>query len=86
MRLKNGTAVGKSHAAGRGIIERVQALINYLSLNTYPRIFNRYLHLVGIDISRGDHQSSRPVSYAAHRFDGVHHQIQHRLLHLHLTA
>src|SRR5271157_299678 len=70
MVLNNRTADGKSHAHAAGFrgVERVKDLVQRLRVNTYPRVFDRYHHLIRIDIPGGDHQFSRSLNYAAHRF------------------
>src|SRR5208337_1235121 len=88
MGLKNGTADRKphAHAAGLGGVERVKDFVYHLRVNTCPRVFNRYLHLVRVNVPGGDHQFSCPVTYFAHRFDSIHDQVQDHLLQLHLIA
>lgn len=88
MRLKDGTANGKSHAhaAGLSCVERVKNLVYGLGVNTYPRVLNRYLHLVRDDVPRADRQFSCPLIDNAHRFDSIYNEIQHNLLQLHPIA
>ena len=88
MGLKNGTADGKPHphSTGLGGVERVKDFVYHLRVNTYPRVFNRYLHLIRVNVPGGDHQFSCPVIYIAHRFDSIHGQVQHHLLQLHPIA
>jgi len=82
MGLNDGTADGKSHAHAAGLrgVEMLKDPSYCVLVETYPRVFDRCLHLAGINVPRGDNQFSCPLDYAAHSFDGVHHQIKHHLL------
>src|SRR5271157_5241180 len=88
MRLKDGTANGKSHAHAAGLrrVERVEDPVYGLGVDTCPRVLNRYLHLAGVDVPRADRQFSCPLIDHAHRFDSIHSEIQHNLLQLNPIA
>jgi len=88
MRLNDRTANGKSHAHAARLrrVERVKDPVYDLGVNTCPRVLNRYLHLVRVDVPRGDRQCSCPLIDNAHRFDSIHNEIQHNLLQLNPIA
>src|SRR5208283_1704085 len=77
MSLKNRAANGESHShtSGLGGVERVKDLVYCVRGKTYPRVFNRYLHVACIKIAGRDEQFSRPLIYAAHCFDRIHNQV-----------
>src|SRR5262249_54722114 len=84
MGLKNGPANGESHAHATGLrgVERVKDLVYCLGGDTCPRVFNSCLHAACINILGRDDKFSRPITDTAHRFDRIHHQVQHDLLQL----
>ena len=88
MGLNNGTADGESHAhaARLGGVERVKDLAYVFGSRPGPRVFDRYLHLIRINVPGGDQQFPWPLTYTAHSFDRIHDQVQHHLLQLNPIA
>jgi hypothetical protein len=86
--LHYGTANRESHphAPGFRAVERLKNSGHDLRGKTDPRVFNRYLDLVRVNVTSGDHQFARVLIYSAHGFHSIHDQVQHDLLQLHPVA
>jgi hypothetical protein len=74
MLLNNGTADGESHAhtGGLGGVERIEDPFYCVRVKPGSGVFNRYLHLIRVNVPGGDHQFSPPLGHTAHRFETIH--------------
>ena len=88
MGFNNRTADGKSdpHSIILGCIERFKEPIGSIGSETNTGVLNRELDAFIIPAFRFNQQLSRPVVNAAHRIQGVMHQIQDDLLDLDTVA